>query len=206
MPVETSVSVPSPSYEESVFAYSQMATQPILLILDVDETLLHATERPLDHKVDFRCGPYHVYRRPHVEAFLRRCAQQFRLAVWSSSTEDYLAGVLAQTVPRDVTLEFTWSRTRCVQRFDPEWHTHYYVKDLKKVKRLGFDLGRVLVVDDTPQKLERNYGNAIYIKPYVGSLTDDELPRLQRYLETLVDADDVRRVEKRDWHTTVVSE
>ena len=71
-----------------------------------------------------------------MQEFLLKCAGQFQLAVWSSSTPDYLHAVLAQTVPPEVRLVFVWSRDRCVRRYDPEWQEHYFVKDLRKVKRI----------------------------------------------------------------------
>ncbi|MEZ4339254.1 MAG: NIF family HAD-type phosphatase [Sandaracinaceae bacterium] len=42
-----------------------------LLVLDLDETLVFATERPLsDREAHFRRFGYHVYRRPGLDAFL----------------------------------------------------------------------------------------------------------------------------------------
>lgn len=35
----------------------------------------------------------------------------------------------------------------------------YRVKDLKTIRRVGYELERVIVVDDTAKKHERNYGN-----------------------------------------------
>ena len=170
-----------------------------LLILDVDETLLFAAEQPLDRQRDCAVGPYSIYCRPGLQAFLLQCQRHFDLAVWSSSGDDYLRGVIAATFPSEISLEFVWSRERCVQRFDPEWHSYYFVKDLKKVKRRGYDLGRVLIVEDTPQKVERNYGNAVYVTPYFGSDEDSELDRLGMYLESLRSIPNVRNVEKRNW-------
>ena len=43
---------------------------PILLILDLDETLLHATEEPLRRGHDFLMDPYAVYLRPFLSEFL----------------------------------------------------------------------------------------------------------------------------------------
>ena len=42
----------------------------ILLIFDLDETLIHATKDDLDLKVDFKIGEYNVYKRPNVDEFL----------------------------------------------------------------------------------------------------------------------------------------
>jgi RNA polymerase II subunit A small phosphatase-like protein len=176
-----------------------MADSRILLILDIDETLLHSAERPLERTADVLVGPYHVYLRPNLSEFLTGCARCFRLAVWSSSGADYVSAVTGAAFPTGIALEFVWSRTRCVSRFDAERQETYYVKDLKKVKRLGFDLDRTLIVEDTAQKVERNYGNAIYVRPYVGEADDGELLQLGRYLESISDLPNVRQLEKRGW-------
>lgn len=172
-----------------------------LLILDIDETLVFADGKPCDRPCDFRVGPYHVYRRPGLAAFWSSCRASFDLAVWSSSGEDYLSAILTQIVPSDLSLQFAWSRQRCVRRFHPETREHYFVKDLKKVKRLGFDLARVLIADDTPQKVERQYGNAVYVRSFFGDPADDELPRLANYLTSIADCEDFRRLEKRGWRS-----
>jgi RNA polymerase II subunit A small phosphatase-like protein len=181
----------------------------ILLILDLDETLIHASEAPLDRPADFRVFDYYVYKRPHLEAFLRECSRHFALAVWSSASDDYVAAVVARIVPPEIPLRFVWGRSRCTYRFNAaafEWaeyadsHSHYnYLKVLKKVRKRGYSLSRVLIVDDTPGKCRQNYGNAIYPKEYLGDAADDELPRLLTYLLQLKDARNVRTIEKRDW-------
>lgn len=136
----------------TAFASQVKSDQRALLVLDVDETLLHAAEAEPMTPFDFRCGRYYVTLRPHLNKFLLACGKAFQLAVWSSSSADYLHAVLERAIPPDTALKFVWSRQRCVQCFDPEWHRQYFVKDLKKVKRRGYDLSRVLIVDDTPQK------------------------------------------------------
>lgn len=173
-------------------------TKP-LLILDVDETLLFATKIPLERTSDFQVGPYHVYVRPFLDELLQRSAELFDLAIWSSSGEDYLNGVVKHVIPTEFSLKFVWSRERCVRRYDPENQQFYFVKDLKKVKRLGYDLERVLIADDTRQKLERSYGNAVYVKPFFGEPNDDELIHLTRYLSSLLGNESFRRIEKRGW-------
>ena len=77
-----------------------------LLILDIDETLVHATERPLEVRHDFLVGPYFVYKRPHLDGFLSGAAKLFRVAVWSSSSDGYIANIVRHILPGDLTLEF----------------------------------------------------------------------------------------------------
>ena len=172
---------------------------PILLILDIDETLLYASEKRLEQEPDYRVGPYFVYVRPYLQEFLQCCHETFRLAVWSSSSADYLSAILTAILPNELKLEFVWSRERCVQKFDGELQEIYYVKDLRKVQRIGFDLERILIVDDTPKKVERNFGNAIYVRPYFGDPADSELLGLAKYLKSLATLTNVRSVEKRGW-------
>jgi TFIIF-interacting CTD phosphatase-like protein len=176
----------------------------ILLILDIDETLLHASEKRLERDPDFRVGQYFVYVRPYLRVFLQRCEEHFQLAIWSSSSADYLNAIIEKVLPRELNLEFVWSRERCIQRFNGETQELYYVKDLKKVSRKGYDLDRVLIIDDSPEKVERNYGNAIYARPFVGAADDDELRNLGRYLKSVSQLTNVRCIEKRDWRKTAL--
>lgn len=67
------------------------------------------------------------------------------------------------------------------------------------MRKAGWSLDRVLIVDDTPEKCLRNDGNAIYPLPYEGAVDDDELPHLADYLVALKDEANVRRIEKRRW-------
>ena len=177
--------------------------RPILLILDLDETLVHATEGPLGHDHDFTVGPYVVYRRPHLDEFLATCSVCFRLAVWSSASDVYVRDVIGRIITPGIGLAFAWGRSRCVRRFNPESYETDYLKDLKKVKRVGYDLRRVLIIDDTPRKVRRHYGNAVYVPPFTGNLEDRTLPRLAGYLASLRDEPDVRVLEKRGWLAVV---
>jgi len=60
----------------------------------------------------------------------------------------------------------------------------------------------VLVVDDSPEKHTRNYGNLVRVSPFLGDADDDELPRLAAYLSSIRAESDVRTLEKRSWRHT----
>ena len=172
-----------------------------LLILDMDETLVYGAESELDRPADFCVGPYHVYRRPHLAAFLKAVSGWYQLAIWSSATIDYVSAIASEVRPDNCEWRFIWGRDRCTRRMHAELMETIYIKDLKKVKRLGYDVGRILVVDDSPSKTSRNFGNAIYVKAFEGAADDCELPRLQAYLESVRDAEDYRTMEKRGWRS-----
>ncbi|MCR6641180.1 MAG: HAD family hydrolase [Sporocytophaga sp.] len=80
----------------------------ILLILDLDETLVHATKTELDRKADFIVFNYHIYKRPFLDQFIRFCSGNFRLAIWSSASDDYVEEVVKRIIPDDIKLDFVW--------------------------------------------------------------------------------------------------
>jgi TFIIF-interacting CTD phosphatase-like protein len=170
-----------------------------LLILDLDETLIHGSETELHRPADFRVGPLHLYQRPFLASFLAAVTPVYELAIWSSASEDYVGGIGASLLRLGACWTFVWSRSRCVERMDPEMFETVFIKDLRKVERLGYDLNRILIVDDTHKKLARNYGNAIYVSPFEGSDTDNELPRLAAFLRYLHAEPNFRTIEKRGW-------
>ena len=124
-----------------------------LLILDLDETLLHASEEPLERIEDLRVDRYWVYIRPGLTDCLLSCSQYFQLSVWSSASDDYVAELVEAVVAPVVPLEFVWARSRGTFRRDLVFDEYFYAKDLYKVKRRGYDLSQVLIVDDDPQML-----------------------------------------------------
>lgn len=170
-----------------------------LLILDLDETLIHASETPLEIPHDFGVDRYFVHKRPHVGTFIDFCRARFRLAVWTSSTADYAAAIVDELFGGSGELAFLWSREHCVTRMDPLSYEPVYIKDLKKVKRKGFDLDTVIALDDSPEKLQRNYGNLLRITPFFGDVSDGELLQVMPYLDRLRRIQNIRTVEKRGW-------
>jgi RNA polymerase II subunit A small phosphatase-like protein len=82
---------------------------------------------------------------------------------------------------------------------DAESREHFWEKKLTKLRRRGYDLNNVIVVDDTPLMWRSSYGNLVRVEPYLGDTEDDELEKLLRYLEILKYAENVRKVEKRNW-------
>lgn len=171
----------------------------LLLVLDLDETLLYATTSPMTRPADFAVGDYHVYKRPHVDDFLAQCFAWFDVAVWTSASVRYAAGIVAALFPQSPV--FVWAGDRCTSALDLETGERFDIKDLKKVKKLGYDLDHILVVDDSAEKHRRSYGNLIRVSAYMGADADAELPMLLPYLDRLRTVENVRAVEKRDWRS-----
>lgn len=172
-----------------------------LLILDLDEVLVYSTEDTSVPLYDFEISRYRVCKRPYVDEFLDAVFEMFETAIWTSATEDYAKEMVNQLFPNPTKLKFLWSRKRCTLRFDPTMGEHYWVKDLKKVKRRGFKLEEVLVLEDNPRTMERSYGNLIEIRPFLGGQFDRELKDLIEYLNWISAVENVRVIEKRAWRS-----
>ncbi len=189
-----------------------------LLILDLDETLLFSSEVPLERAADIQLLGYHVYLRPYLREFLRYTFRYFHVAVWTSSGSVYAErivqyifspalelsgeGFTPEAAPYSpLALKFVWSSERCTRRIDSERDEWVSVKNLRKIKQLGYALERAIVVDDSPEKHLRNYGNLIQVQEYKGAAEDDELRLLATYLPLLEHEQNVRTVEKRSWRS-----
>jgi Dullard-like phosphatase family protein len=179
-----------------------------LLILDLDETLVYATEQALKQKPDFALfektvTPYFVYKRPYLDSFLEFCFAHFQVAIWTSSTEDYAQGIVENILAPSRQPKFVWARKRCTYRRNLETYEYEWLKNLSKAKRHGYKLEQVIMIDDTPAKLAKNYGNLLPVKSFVGDMLDDELKVLPTFLEKLVKIENIRKVEKRYWRNFV---
>jgi RNA polymerase II subunit A small phosphatase-like protein len=176
-----------------------------LLILDIDETLIFASETPQSRPHDFIVGDkYFVYKRPFVEEFLTWCFQNFDVAVWTTATDDYAAEIVSKVFPQsDHNLVFLWSRDRCTPALDSESRETFFEKKLTKLRRRGRKLEDVIAVDDTPQMWRNSYGNLVRVKPFFGEPDDDELEKLMLYLGILKNVENVRKVDKRNWRNRV---
>jgi len=173
--------------------------EKILLILDLDETLIHATENELQVACDFKYLDYFIYKRPYLSVFLDKISKDFRLAIWSSASDEYVEDIVRLINPKHIEFEFIWGRSRCTLKRDYILDSYVQEKRMKKIKKQGYSLEKSLIVDDSPEKTKDNYGNAIYIKPFEGDVKDRELELLSEFLITLKSVDNVRRIEKRGW-------
>ncbi|MCL9805512.1 HAD family hydrolase [Flavobacterium amniphilum] len=182
----------------------------ILVILDLDETLIHATRNPLYENWDFELFNYKIFIRPHLHVFLSFLKDNFDVAVWSSASDDYVTKVVEEIFPDDYGLKFVWGRTKCTYKPDYskaeeigyfDYYSHFeYIKILKKVtKKFPYTKEQILIIDDTPRKAMYNFGNAIYPSEFNGDKNDNELELLVNYLETFKDISNVRTIEKRNW-------
>lgn len=173
-----------------------------LLVLDLDETLVHASETLLDRQPDVVVLSYFVYFRPGLAEFIASVADRYRLAVWTSSGRTYALEICRSIFPSSVHLEFIWSSEKCTTQWNYDTGQACGAKRLSKLRK-RYPLERILMVDDSPEKHTRNYGNLIQVWPFEGDAMDRELDALANYLQLLAGCKNVRTIEKRGWRQSV---
>ncbi len=200
----------TPHAKQCRFCGHTWRDQRLLVILDLDETLIHATSNPPHNNWDFEIEHYKIFKRPGLDAFIIKLKEYFDVAVWSSASDDYVNEVVKHIFPENYDLKFVWGRSKCTLQidydaienlgyFDENNHTNY-TKRIKKLKNVVSQTKeQILIIDDTPSKARYNYGNAIYPTEFTGDPQDNELGNLFAYLLTFKDVDNVRIIEKRDW-------
>lgn len=178
-----------------------------LIIFDLDETLVHTTEKRLEGRIeDARYKDCYIYKRPSLDDFLIECSLSYRVAIWSSAEDDYVRGVVSAIISADLQLEFVWGRSDCwikVVRVKDEsgisFKQNVYIKPLEKIRRKGYRTEQLLIIDDTPQKVIDNKGKYLIINPFEGNPDDRELHRLAAYLRDSVDEENFSNMANDHW-------
>ena len=140
--------------------------QPLLVVIDLDETLIYSSQTALDRPPDFAVGPYLVYKRPFLDEFLRVAMSLYDLAIWTSSTAPYAFAIASELVQDVAAFKFIWARERCTARLDPETQSYDFIKNLTKLRRRGFSLERTVVVDDSPENINSTTGTWFACRPF----------------------------------------
>lgn len=174
-----------------------------LLVLDLDETLVHASPQPLQRRADFCLGLHHVYLRPHLSRFLTFALTTFDVGIWTAAGEQYAEEVVKRIFDDDAPLRFVWSASQCTLSRDRATGEYRTVKKLRKLEGQGYALETAIAIDDTPTTYARYYGNLVTVNEYRGAEDDHELLLLERFLEHISMVPNVRAVEKRRWRSEV---
>ncbi|KII94818.1 hypothetical protein PLICRDRAFT_192906 [Plicaturopsis crispa FD-325 SS-3] len=186
---------------------------PKTLVLDLDETLIHSTSRPIyssgsggtgllglgefgrrnkgtGHVVEVVLGGrstlYHVYKRPFVDYFLRKVSGWYTLVIFTASMQEYADPVIDWLDAGRGILARRLFRESCTQLPNGS-----YTKDLSIIEE---DLSRVCLIDNSPISYRINEANGIPIEGWTHDPSDEALLALLPVLDSLRFTSDVRRV------------
>ncbi|KAL1937735.1 hypothetical protein VTO73DRAFT_12888 [Trametes versicolor] len=181
---------------------------PKTLVLDLDETLIHSTSRPIPsaggsglfgfggrnkgagYTVEVVLGGrstlYHVYKRPFVDYFLRKVSQWYTLVIFTASMQEYADPVIDWLDAGRGILGRRLFRESCTQLPNGS-----YTKDLSIIEA---DLSRVCLIDNSPVCYNINEANGIPIEGWTHDPHDEALLDLLPVLDSLRFTRDVRSV------------
>ncbi|XP_077544404.1 carboxy-terminal domain RNA polymerase II polypeptide A small phosphatase 1-like isoform X5 [Haemaphysalis longicornis] len=130
----------------------------ICLIIDLDETLVHSSFKPISNadfvvpvEIDGTVHQVYVLKRPYVDEFLQRVGDAYECVLFTASLAKY-ADPVADLLDKWGVFRARLFRESCV------FYRGNYVKDLG---RLGRDLHRVVIIDNSPASYIFHPDNAI---------------------------------------------
>lgn len=183
-----------------------------LLILDLDECLFHSVHKTqlsemsydfYKNSFDILGGMYRTMFRPNLHVFLKYAFSNFNVSIWTAASEDYTNEIVDELCIDKTKLMFFYSERNCTPKYEygEGWGMGHmvYKKNISKLKKKGYDMNKVLMIDDKPEHID-SYSNVIKIKPFYGDSDDKELVKLIKYLDKIKDEPDYRKVEKRGWY------
>ena len=177
-----------PAPETYRCAKSGNATSKPCLVLDLDETLVHSSFRPIPNpdyiipvEIDGRITDVYVLKRPWVDLFLIEMAEKYELVVFTASLAKYanplmdkldVHGVVRHRLFRDACYPFQGN----------------YVKDLTC---LGRDLRKTIIIDNSPYSYMFHPQNALPVSSFIDDPADDALFDMLPHLYQLAESEDV---------------
>ncbi|CAN8074876.1 unnamed protein product [Agarophyton chilense] len=169
---------------------SQHAQDKICLVLDLDETLVHSSFTPLpsadfEIPLDMQGETHTVYvkKRPGVDKFLKKASEWFEIVIFTASLALYANPVVDLLDPHNL-VELRLYREHCVLIGG------CYVKDIAK---LGRDLRRTVIIDNSPLSYVLQPENAIPISAFFTDEDDRELEKTLDLLEQARNLEDIRK-------------
>ncbi|KAJ8253110.1 hypothetical protein GJAV_G00209240 [Gymnothorax javanicus] len=165
----------------------------ICVVIDLDETLVHSSFKPVNNadfiipvEIDGTVHQVYVLKRPHVDEFLKRMGELFECVLFTASLAKY-ADPVSDLLDK-------WGAFRCrLFRESCVFHRGNYVKDLS---RLGRDLNKVIIVDNSPASYIFHPDNAVPVASWFDDMSDTELLDLIPFFERLSKVEDVYTVLK----------
>lgn len=160
----------------------------ICVVIDLDETLVHSSFKPVNNadfiipvEIDGTVHQVYVLKRPHVDEFLKRMGEMFECVLFTASLSKY-ADPVSDLLDKWGAFRSRLFRESCV------FHKGNYVKDLS---RLGRDLNKVIIIDNSPASYIFHPNNAVPVASWFDDMSDTELLDLIPFFERLSKADDI---------------
>jgi len=169
----------------------------IVMVIDLDETLVHSSFKPIENpdfivpvEIDGQVHSVYVLKRPYVDEFLRKMGQLYECVLFTASLSKY-ADPVADLLDQWGVFKTRLFREACV------YHRGNYVKDLN---RLGRDLKKIIIIDNSPASYIFHPDNAVPVASWFDDTSDTELLYLIPFFERLATVENVYTVLRNSNH------
>lgn len=185
---QTSIEKISASILEKHKAGLQFSDDKALLILDLDETLIHSDldlkwsvhDQYLDTE-DGSVIPLNL--RPYLFEFLDFCAQYFEMVIFTASCSDYANPIIDFIEKDQKYFKYRFYREHCLT------YGNLFLKDLSIFNK---PLNKTVIVDNNIFSFAHYLRNGVLISSYTNESDDLDLCSLMEYFKTLIAVDDMQ--------------
>ena len=170
-------------------------TKKKTLILDLDETLVHSSFKPIIYNntfyppdiflsINFNGKIHRVYVliRPFLSEFLKEMDKIFNIIIFTASVKEY-ANPLLDILDKEKIIKKRFFREHCV------FNSGKYIKKLENINQ---NLKDTILVDNNPISYSLNKKNGLPIKSWHYEQNDKELLNIMNVLNFLSNVNDVR--------------
>eukprot|EP00079_Xenopus_tropicalis_P032884 XP_017946655.1 PREDICTED: carboxy-terminal domain RNA polymerase II polypeptide A small phosphatase 2 isoform X2 [Xenopus tropicalis] len=162
--------------------------EKICMVIDLDETLVHSSFKPISNadfivpvEIEGTTHQVYVLKRPYVDEFLERMGQLYECVLFTASLAKY-ADPVTDLLDKSGVFRSRLFREACV------FHQGCYVKDLS---RLGRDLKKTVILDNSPASYIFHPENAVPVQSWFDDMSDTELLSLIPIFEELSYSEDI---------------
>ena len=162
------------------------------LILDLDETLIHAKEDAKDCHISLDIGKGKIIGvniRPFVYDLLKFASSEFEVIVFTASSKNYADCIIDHIDPTRNLVHHRIYRDSCFE------YQGNFIKNIGRIANR--DLKDVVIVDNCLVSFCMQVDNGIPISNWYEDLNDIQLKILMDYLKVLIVTNDVRVVNQR---------
>ena len=186
--------------------YDEKGNKKKLLLLDLDETIIHSELRDKNNfhalnQLKDKAKCYHkvfsyidknylyyfdIFFRPYLFDFLHELKNYFDIAIFTASSKGYADTIINYIDPSNTIFKFRLYREACISIQD-----YVYIKDLRIIR--NYDPSNIILIDNSLYSFISQPKNGMLLYSFYWDNKDDQLIRAKNFLlKYICNAKDVR--------------
>jgi Dullard-like phosphatase family protein len=169
---------------EVPFIKHRKSGKKFTLILDLDETIIYYPDEKIG--VFDKSFKQHIQVRPFSKEFLKEVGEFFEIIIFTAASQHYADQILNHIDPEGL----------IQHRLYRQHLTDFQGKPIKDLSKIGRELHKMVILDNTPENFVLQPDNGVFIKSWRGDMKDKCLLWLSSIFINIAKsgADDIREV------------